>query len=135
MADAHHSHDSHASDAEHGAEGHAHHPDYVKIWAVLVVLLVISVVGPMFGVRVVTLLTAFGIAVVKAYLVARNFMHINVARRYVTYLVVTCLVFMLLFFSAVAPDVMKDSGTNWSKTAEWHTAHSAGPAGHGGEQH
>jgi len=61
-----------------------------------------------------------GIAVVKAYLVARNFMHINMAPKFVTYLMVTCLVFMLLFFAGVAPDVMKDSGDNWVKpTATW----------------
>ena len=64
------------------------HPYYVKIWAVLVVLLVVSVVGPMFGVRVVTLITAFGVACVKAYLVVRYFMHIGGAARYVSYLVV-----------------------------------------------
>ena len=39
----------------------------------------VSVVGPMLGIRAVTLITAFGIALVKAYLVAKNFMHLNVA--------------------------------------------------------
>jgi caa(3)-type oxidase subunit IV len=97
------------------SEEHAHHPNYVKIWAILVVLLVVSVVGPMFGIRAVTLLTAFGIAVVKAYLVAKNFMHIDIAPRYVAYLTTTCLVFMLLFFAGAAPDVMKADGHNWVK--------------------
>ncbi len=92
-----------------------HHPNYVRIWAVLVVLLAISIVGPFFGVRIVTLLTAFGIAIVKAYLVARNFMHLNVQPRYVVYLLGTALAFLLLFFSAVAPDVMKTEGTGWTK--------------------
>ena len=91
------------------------HVDYRKIYFLLVGLLVVSVIGPMFGIQAVTLITAFGIACVKAYLVAKNFMHINLARRYVTYLVVTGLVFMLLFFAGVAPDVMKPSGTNWVK--------------------
>ena len=50
---------------------------YVKLWAVLLVLLVISVCGPMLEIKWVTLLTAFGIAVVKAYLVAANFMHLK----------------------------------------------------------
>jgi caa(3)-type oxidase subunit IV len=97
------------------SEEHTHHPNYVKIWAILVALLVVSVIGPMFGVRVVTLVTAFGIAVVKAYMVAKNFMHINIAQRYVTYLVATVLVFMLLFFAGAAPDVMKPEGSNWVK--------------------
>ena len=100
------------------SEAHAHaHPNYVKIWAILVVLLVVSVVGPMFEIQVVTLITAFGVAVVKAYLVAKNFMHINLAQRYVTYLMATCLVFMLLLFAGVAPDVMKADGANWKKPA------------------
>jgi caa(3)-type oxidase subunit IV len=116
------------------SEEHTHHPDYVKIWAVLVVLLVISVLGPLLEIRVVTLLTAFGIAIVKAYMVAKNFMHINIAQRYVTYLVTTCLVFMLLFFAAVAPDVMKDEGTQWEKPA-WKAEAAMAPAGHGGDHH
>jgi caa(3)-type oxidase subunit IV len=106
---------------------------------VLLVLLAISVVGPMLGIRVVTLLTAFGIAIVKAYLVAKNFMHINVARRYVAYLVATSLVFMLLLFAGVAPDVMKADGTNWTKPL-WHETGvditARDPAGaHGGGGH
>jgi caa(3)-type oxidase subunit IV len=97
------------------SEAHAEHPNYVKIWGILVVLLTISVFGPFLGIKIVTLITAFGIAVVKAYLVARNFMHLNIQPRYVTYLLTTCLVFMLLFFSGVSPDVMKHRGDQWVK--------------------
>ena len=49
------------------AEEHHEHPNYVRIWAILLVLLIISVLGPMLEIRVVTLFTAFGIAIVKAY--------------------------------------------------------------------
>ncbi|MBS1104998.1 MAG: hypothetical protein H6Q91_500 [Deltaproteobacteria bacterium] len=122
---------------EPGYEVHTHHGDYIRIWAILVVLLVVSVAGPFFGHPLVTLVTAFGIAVVKAYLVAKNFMHINVAPRYVAYLVGTCLMFMLLFFAGAAPDVMKSDGTNWNKPA-WVAAHEAavhGGAGHGEAAH
>ncbi len=101
------------------SEEHMHHPNYVKIWAILVALLVVSVIGPMFGVRVVTLIAAFGVAFVKAYLVVKHFMHIGGAARYVSYLVVTCLVFMLLFFAGTAPDVMKPDGQQWVKPS-WH---------------
>jgi caa(3)-type oxidase subunit IV len=94
---------------------HAHHPNYIKIWALLCVLLVVSVAGPFLEIQVVTLITAFGIAIVKAYIVAAKFMHLNVEKRYIVYLMLTMLVFMLLFFSAVAPDVMKNEGTNWTK--------------------
>ncbi len=96
---------------------HAAHPpiNYVRIWQILLGLLVLSVIGPMFGVKIVTLITAFGIAVVKAYLVAKNFMHLNVQPRFVVYLLGTTLVFMLLFYAGAAPDVMKHSGDNWQK--------------------
>ncbi len=97
------------------SEEHTHHPNYVKIWAVLVVLLAISVTGPMFEVQWLTLVTAFGIALVKAYLVIVNFMHIGAAKRFVPYLIVVSLLFMLLLFAGVAPDVMKENGKNWEK--------------------
>jgi len=116
-------------------EEHTHHPNYVKIWAILSALLVVSVAGPFIGIRAVTLITAFGIAIVKAYMVAKNFMHINVAPRFVVYLVGTMLVFMLLFFAGVSPDVMKARGTDWEKPTWLHQAPVAAPAEHGGEHH
>ena len=96
---------------------HAEHPqvNYIRIWQILLALLVVSVMGPFLGIKIVTLITAFGIAVVKAYLVAKNFMHLNVQPRYVVYILGTTLVFMLLFFAGAAPDVMKHSGDNWQK--------------------
>ena len=119
-----------ASHAAHGAHGdHAEHPNYVKIWFYLLVLLVISFVGPFFGHRYITLITAFGIAVVKAYMVAKNFMHVNVQPRYVGYFLGTALVFMLLFYAGAAPDVMKKHGDNWTKTYV-DPAPSAHPAHH-----
>lgn len=120
-----------------------HHTNYVKIWGILVVLLVISVLGPMAEIRWLTLLTAFGIACVKAYLVADKFMHINQMPKFINYIVVSCLVLMLLFFTATAPDVMNDQGTNWEKPTwvagtenDWVTAgmdhHAGADAEHGG---
>jgi caa(3)-type oxidase subunit IV len=123
-----HSH-PHADHHEH--EQHPH-INYVKIWAILLVLLVISVVGPFLEIQVVTLITAFGIAVVKAYLVAKNFMHLNFEKRYIIYMVTTCLVFMFLFFAGVAPDVMKEDGSGWVKPS-YHTEIPLGPPGHEGE--
>jgi caa(3)-type oxidase subunit IV len=97
--------------ADHGSQ------HYVKIWGILLVLLVISIFGPFLEIPAVTLITAFGIALVKAYLVAKNFMHLNVQPGYVGYLLSTCLVFMLLFFAGTAPDVMKKDGYQWHKPA------------------
>jgi caa(3)-type oxidase subunit IV len=110
-----------ASHAPH--EPHAHHPhiNYVRVWQILCVLLVVSVIGPFIGEALhafwFTLLTAFGIAVVKAYLVAKNFMHINLEKKFVAYLVVTMLVLMALFFGGVSPDVMKHDGQRWENVA------------------
>ena len=90
-----------------------HEINYVKIWAILLCLLVVSILGPFLEIKIVTLLTAFGIAIVKAYLVAKNFMHLNIEPRYAVYLLTTMLVFVLLFFAGTAPDVMKHEGANW----------------------
>ena len=112
--------------AQHAEAAHEH-PNYVKIWGILLVLLVISIGGPFLGIQVVTLITAFGIAIVKAYMVAKNFMHLDIERRYVVYLILTMVVFVLLFFAGTSPDVMKWEGTNWVKPkveqASSHTAH------------
>ena len=120
------------SDHAH-AEAH-HHASYLKIWALLLALLVVSVAGPMLGVKVITLLTAFGIAIVKAYLVAKHFMHINLEQRFVTYFMATTLVFVLLFFAAVSPDVMKKDGNNWEKPS-WKVPAAATAGGEHGAEH
>jgi caa(3)-type oxidase subunit IV len=111
-------HQDHADD-----HGQAH---YVKIWAILLVLLGVSVMGPILAPHLefgflkawmITLLTAFGIAIYKAYLVAANFMHLNIEKKYISYLLATALMFMLLFFAGTAPDVMKHKGQNWENVA------------------
>ncbi len=110
---------------------HLDHPNYIKIWGWLVVLLAISVAGPFLGHPLVTLATAFGIAVVKAYLVAKNFMHVNVQKSFVAYILLTCLVFMMLLFAGAAPDVMKAEGDNWYKPeAEWQFQPEQSSGGH-----
>ena len=118
------------ADAPH--EVHAH-PNYLKVYWTLLALLCVSVIGPMFGIKAVTIITAFGVAAYKAYLVAKNFMHINVEKPFISYLVLTVVVFMFLFFAGTAPDVMKHEGRGWVKPS-WvdGTAHAA-PAAHGAE--
>ncbi len=127
---AHAAHDDHASD--HGDDA-VHHYDYVKIWGLLVVLLIVSVIGPELGIQWVTLVTAFGIAVVKAYMVARYFMHVNVTQPIVHYFLITSLAFMAVYFAGVAPDVMKHEGQNWvneGAIAEVERAQAAAAEGH-----
>jgi len=104
-----HAHDAHD---EHGHDDHGPR-HYIKIYIALLVLLVISVAGPFLEIQVITLMTAFGIAVVKAFLVAKYFMHLDVQPKYVIYFLVTALAFMGLFFFGVAPDVLHHEGQNW----------------------
>lgn len=86
---------------------------YVRIWGLLLVLLVISIIGPELGIQWVTLVTAFGIAIVKAWIVAAYFMHLNIEKRFINYLFGAMLLFMVVMFAGVAPDVMRTSGTRW----------------------
>lgn len=103
-----------------GAAAHAEdHGDasYVKVWAILLVLLVVSVVGPMAEIPLLTLVTAFGVAGVKATLVIRRFMHLDLEPKYVGYALATCLAFAFLFYAGTAPDVQNHDGQNWSNLA------------------
>jgi caa(3)-type oxidase subunit IV len=111
--------------AEACATTRVHHPNYVKVWAALVVLLIVSVLGSMSHVRYVLLFAAFGVAVIKAYLVAKNFMHVTVEKRFVPYLLVLCLLFVVILFAGVAPDVMKHSGLHWNKDSAKQAAQSS----------
>lgn len=107
-----------AHDAAPAGGGHTtHHYNYVKIWGILLVLLVLSVLGPMLGHPMLTLFTAFGIAFVKAFLVIKYFMHLTVEKRYIGFLLLAMLAFMLVFVGGVAPDVMKHEGQRWTNTA------------------
>ncbi len=94
-----------------------HHINYTKIYIILLVLLVISILGPELGITWVTLITAFGIALVKANLVIQNFMHLRTERPIMKWVLVSSLVLMFLLFFAVAPDVMKHDGQNWNNDA------------------
>jgi caa(3)-type oxidase subunit IV len=95
-----------------------HHDEmsYVAIWGVLCALLGVSVLGPMVGVRFLTLITAFGIAIVKAYMVCRYFMHLSIEKKWVVYILGFMLALMVVFFGGVAPDVSRQEGLRWQKT-------------------
>jgi caa(3)-type oxidase subunit IV len=135
MAD-HHGHAAAAAHDDHHEE-HIHTVrHYVNVYFVLVGLFIVSVLGPMLGIKIVTLITAFGVAVVKASLVVHYFMHLTVEKRFVHYFMATSLAFMFLFFFAVAPDVMKHEGTNWvNVAAKAETAKIEADPNHGAPAH
>lgn len=126
-----------APDAAHGGPHPTHHYNYVKIWGVLVVLLVLSVLGPMLGHPTVTLVTAFGIAFIKAFLVIKYFMHLTVEKKYIGLLLLLMLAFMLVLVAGVSPDVMKHEGQRWVNTAAQDAVKKglAEDAAHAGEGH
>lgn len=113
------------SEAEHAN----HDMKYIKIWGILLFLLVVSVAGPMLEILWLTLVTAFGIAVIKALMVCAYFMHLNVEKRYIWYLMITSLAFIGIFYFGVAPDIMKNEGALWKDCVYDRSCISTGDAG------
>ena len=107
--------DSH-SEAHHSASY------YIRIYWILAALLVVSIVGPLYAdadfipkalTGTIVLVTAFGVAIVKTIMVAGKFMHLDVEKKFVWWLLITCLVAMFICFAGLAPDIMNDRGANW----------------------
>lgn len=126
----------HEHDHDHGH--HDHTMLYVKVWAALLVLLMISVLGPELGIPTVTLITAFGIAVIKAGMVIKYFMHVDTELKMVWYILSGAVVLMFLFFFGTAADVMNHEGSRWENVAAKHEveralAAEAAGGGHHGE--
>jgi caa(3)-type oxidase subunit IV len=114
----------------------ASHPatPYVKVWALLVLLLIISLLGPLLEIPAVTLVTAFGIALVKAFLVAVYFMHLHIEKRYIRYMFYSMLLMVGLLFAGTATDIMQPAGQRWEHPAVLeHTK--AYETQHGNAQH
>jgi caa(3)-type oxidase subunit IV len=107
--------------AGHTGADHAHeqHPTshYVKIYLWLLALFAISVTGPMLEIQVVTLITAFGVAVFKARLVIRHFMHLSFELPIARWFLGASVVLVALFWAGVAPDVQNHEGLNWVNVA------------------
>lgn len=130
---------------------HAQHEDhskhYIKIWVILLVLLLVSLVPAILAqqlhlnITTVVVITAFAVAFAKAYLVIKHFMHLTVEKKYVGFLLLTMIAFMLVFVGGTAPDVLKHEGQRWTNDAakkvvdDGLAADKAG-GGHGeGEKH
>ena len=94
------------------SEAHAH-PNYIKIWYWLLFLLAVSVAGPMLEIPALTIITAFGIATVKAYLVAANFMHLKFEKKIIWFLLILSICLLAVFFFGSAPDLMMTEGDQW----------------------
>lgn len=125
---------------------------YVRVYAVLLVLLAISIVGPVVGGAldtqvevfgrafslgiVITLVTAFGIAVVKAWLVIKNFMHLTIERVIPKLFLAASVLLLALFWGGVAPDVQNHDGRLWeNEAAKEAVARGIPSADYGDEEH
>lgn len=111
--------EDHSQDDHHADHGPGF---YIKIWAILLVLLIISILGPMLGNVWITLLTAFGIALVKAGMVATYFMHLNIEQKYIWYLLFAMLVAMGALFMGTTTDIMHYDGQHWVNQASHNLA-------------
>jgi caa(3)-type oxidase subunit IV len=111
--------DKHENSEEHHDDGH--HVNYFAIYITLLVLFGISVAGPVIGdvtgVAWITLVTAFGIAIVKARLVIDNFMHLKWEKRIMKWVLTTSLLLMFLMVAGVSVDVLNHEGNNWENVA------------------
>lgn len=90
----------------------------------LLVLFVISVLGPEVAIwldlqgatrLVLVLVTAFGIALVKAYYVLAYFMHLKFEKIYAPYILISMVALLVVFFFGTATDAMKSEGHHWEK--------------------
>ena len=106
---------------------------YVRIYALLLFLLVVSIVGPVVGGTIdqrieifgrsvslgitVTLITAFGIAIWKASLVVKHFMHLSIERPIAKIFLAASVLLLALFWGGVAPDVQLHEGRMWENLA------------------
>ncbi|MDE2877196.1 MAG: hypothetical protein OXU69_10145 [Gemmatimonadota bacterium] len=106
---------------------------YVRIYALLLVLLAVSIAGPLVGERIdaqfeifgrqigvgltLTLITAFGIAIWKASLVVKHFMHLSIERPIAKVFLAASVLLLALFWGGVAPDVQLHDGRMWENLA------------------
>ena len=102
---------------------------YVRVYLLLLGLLAVSIVGPLVGERIdtqveifgrqiglgltLTLITAFGIAVWKASLVVKHFMHLSIERPIAKIFLAASVLLLALFWGGVAPDVQLHEGRMW----------------------
>ncbi len=94
-------------------EGKHEYPNYTKIYIALVVLLTISVLGNFTGIMWITLIIAFGVALLKANLVVQNFMHLKTERPIIKWMLTTSLMLVVLFLAGTMSDIMKHHGVQW----------------------
>ncbi len=93
-------------DHEQALEDYHGHPNYVKVWLGLVALLGISLVLGAMGAHLLAVLLIFGIAVVKALMVAGSFMHLRWEPRLLVGLLIFAVLCAGFLYFGVYPDIV-----------------------------
>lgn len=82
-------------------------PNYVAVWAWLVLLLVVSVAAVYLPLsQAATIAVIFTVAVVKAFLVAVNFMHLRFEQRLIRAIAIVPVLLFLGLILALLPDIV-----------------------------
>jgi caa(3)-type oxidase subunit IV len=87
-----------------------HHPNYVRIWLILVALLTVSLVLGFVGFARTAVVLIFAIAVIKAWLVASYYMHLRFEPRWLTILILSALLCVIVLFVGLLPDIAHKYG-------------------------
>jgi caa(3)-type oxidase subunit IV len=87
------------------AEGRVH-PNYVAVWVWLVGLLLVSVVAVYLPVpKTATIFLIFALAVVKALLVALNYMHLKSEQLLIVAMAIVPLAIAFVLWAVLYPDI------------------------------
>lgn len=81
---------------------------YVIVFGLLIGLLTISIPATIYGSGTVSTLIIYGVAVSKAYLVLRVYMHLNVEPRFITFILAGCFLAIVYMFFLLYPDIVWD---------------------------
>lgn len=82
----------------------AHSRHYLTIWIWLLALVVIAVVAATVLPKVQAMVLIFAVAIVKALLVARNYMHLKNEKAIIYAIVLIPLAFIIILLFALFPD-------------------------------
>jgi predicted PurR-regulated permease PerM len=103
---------------------------YIKTWLILVLLPLFSIGAFLTGSRPLAIAVSVVIVLISTVVAMTRFMEIDRLPSFISYIFVTAVVFVGLFFFMVAPDVMKHDGQHWFKPAVQTDQEAAPAAGH-----
>lgn len=79
---------------------------YVLVFGLLIGLLTISIPATLYGSGTISTLIIYGVATTKAYLVMRDYMHMNLEPRFITIIIIGCFLTIVYMFVLLYPDVV-----------------------------